>query len=217
MSNPHPHGTQPVLTAGTDLAEAQAALILVHGRGASAQSILPLAAELVNADAPFAFLAPQAQGSTWYPNSFLAPMEQNEPKLSSALQAVDALVHKVIESGIPAEKIVIGGFSQGACLASEYVARNARRYGGVVVFSGGVIGPQGTPRHYEGSLDGTPVFIGCSDVDFHIPVERVHETTETLRNLGAEVNEQIYPGMAHTIIQDEIDHARKVVASVLSS
>ena len=204
-----PHQGQPLLQQGKPLHEAQAAMILVHGRGATAQSILELAAVLPHPE--MAYLAPQAAGNTWYPYSFLAPMPQNQPGLDSGLQAVAEAVAKVEAAGVPAEKIIIGGFSQGACLASEFVARNAKRYGGLLVFSGGLIGPPGTPRDYAGSLDGTPVFIGCSDVDFHIPVERVEETAVTLHNLGASVNKKIYPNMGHTIIQDEIDQAQKII------
>ena len=204
-----PHQEQPLLQQGKPLHEAQAAMILVHGRGATAQSILELAAVLPHPE--MAYLAPQAAGNTWYPYSFLAPMPQNQPGLDSGLQAVADAVAQVEAAGIPAKKIIIGGFSQGACLASECVARNAKRYGGLLVFSGGLIGPPGTPRDYAGSLDGTPVFIGCSDVDFHIPVERVEETAVTLTNLGASVNKKIYPGMGHTIIQDEIDQAQQIV------
>ena len=210
-----PHQDQPLLQQGKPLHEAQAAMILVHGRGATAQSILELAAVLPHPE--MAYLAPQAAGNTWYPYSFLAPMPQNQPGLDSGLQAVAEAVAKVEAAGIPAEKIIIGGFSQGACLASEFVARNARRYGGLLVFSGGLIGPPGTPRNYHGSLAGTPVFMGCSDVDFHIPVERVEETAVTLTHLGAIVNKKIYPNMGHTIIQDEIDQALKIVNSVLAT
>ncbi len=204
-----PHQGQPLLQLGKPLNEAKAAMILVHGRGATAQSILDLAGVLPHPE--MAYLAPQAAGNTWYPFSFLAPMPQNQPGLDSGLQAVADAVAQVEAAGIPMDKIIIGGFSQGACLASEFVARNARRYGGLLVFSGGLIGPPGTPRNYDGSLDGTPVFIGCSDVDFHIPVERVEETAVTLTNLGAIVNKKIYPNMGHTIIQDEIDQALKIV------
>ena len=201
-----PHQEQPLLQQGKPLHEAQAAMILVHGRGATAQSILELAAVLPHPE--MAYLAPQAAGNTWYPYSFLAPMPQNQPGLDSGLQAVAEAVAKVEAAG---------GFSQGACLASEFVARNARRYGGLLVFSGGLIGPPGTPRNYHGSLAGTPVFMGCSDVDFHIPVERVEETAVTLTHLGAVVNKKIYPNMGHTIIQDEIDQALKIVNSVLAT
>ncbi len=208
-----PHQGQPVLEAGVELAEAKAAMILVHGRGASAHDILDLA-RVLDTDG-YAVLAPQAAGNTWYPNSFLFPMESNEPGLSSGLQVLNDLVADVEAAGVPAERIVLGGFSQGACLASEYVARNARRFGGLLVFSGGVIGPPGTSRDYEGSLDGMPVFVGCSDVDAHIPLERVEETADVFTELGGEVSLQIYPGMGHTIIQDEIDRANEIVRGVL--
>ena len=208
-----PHQGQNVHATGKPLNEAKAAMILVHGRGATAVSILELADHLHHPD--FAYLAPQAEGNVWYPYSFLAPMTQNEPGLSSGLQTISDLVSQVEASGIPAERIILAGFSQGACLASEYVARNARRYGGLLAFSGGVIGPLETPREYTGSLDGTPVFLGCSDVDFHIPLERVEETAVVFTNLGATVNKQIYPGMDHTIVQDEIEHAKKIVQNVI--
>jgi len=207
-----PHQGQQLLQQGKPLAEATAAMILVHGRGATAQSILELASVLPHPE--MAYLAPQASGNTWYPQSFLAPMPQNQPGLDSGLQAVADAVAQAEAAGIPPEKIIIGGFSQGACLASEFVARNAQRFGGLLVFSGGLIGPPGTPRDYDGSLNGTPVFIGCSDVDFHIPVERVEETAVTLTNLGASVNKKIYPNMGHTIIQDEIDQAQQIVINL---
>jgi predicted esterase len=162
-------------------------------------------------------LAPQAAGNTWYPYSFLSPIERNEPGLSSALQVVGDLVAQVEAAGIPAQKIIIGGFSQGACLASEFVARNPRRYGGLLVFSGGLIGPLEMLPTYSGSLAGTPVFVGCSDVDFHIPLQRVEETAAVLAELGGAVTKKIYPGMGHTIIQDELDQAQKIVQQVASS
>lgn len=206
------HQGQPVLTTGVPLDKAGAAMILVHGRGADARSILELAAEF---DQPaMAYLAPQAAGFTWYPNRFLAPIASNEPYLSSALQAVGDVLRQVEQAGIPAEKTVLLGFSQGACLALEYAARHARRYGGLVGFSGGLIGPPGTTFEYDGSLDGTPVFLGCSDVDFHIPVERVHETAAALRRLSGDVTERIYPNMGHTINQDEIDFVRGMLAEL---
>lgn len=209
-----PHQGQPVYTAGKPLAEAGAAMILVHGRGATAASILELSTALPHPD--IAYLAPQASGFTWYPYSFLAPMEQNEPGLSSGLQVLGDLVRHIETAGIPAERIFLGGFSQGACLASEYAARNARRYAGLLLFSGGLIGPEGTPRQYDGSLGGTPVFIGCSDVDSHIPLARVNETAEVLAGLGAVVEKQIYPGMAHKIIEDELNRANGLIARALA-
>lgn len=210
-----PHQGQQVYTAGKPLSAASAAMILIHGRGASAPDILQLAGELRHPD--FAYLAPQAANNTWYPYGFMEPMERNQPGLNSGLQVIADLIAQVEAADIPAERIVIAGFSQGACLSSEFVARNARRYGGLLAFSGGVVGPPGTPRDYDGSLDGTPVFLGCSDVDFHIPLARVEETAVTFTNLGADVNKQIYPGMGHTIIQDEIVHARKIVDGVLGA
>lgn len=207
-----PHQGQEILTAGKGLNESQAAMILIHGRGASAYDILELGTYLAAPE--MAQLAPQAANNTWYPYSFLNPLEQNEPYLSSALQVVADVVDRVEAAGIAAERIIIGGFSQGACLASEFVARHARRYGGLLLFSGGLIGPPGTPREYAGSLAGTPVFLGCSDVDFHIPLERVEETAEVLANLGGKVTKKIYPNMGHTIIQDEIDEAQTIVAHV---
>jgi len=208
-----PHQGQPVLRAGRPLAAARAAMILVHGRGGDAEGILDLANLLAHPD--FAYLAPQAAGNTWYPYSFLMPMTQNEPGLSSGLRVIADLITEIEAAGIPAERIVLAGFSQGACLASEFVARHARRYGGLLVFSGGVIGPPGTPRNYDGSLADTPVFLGCSDVDPHIPLERVQETAVTFTNLGAQVMTKIYPRMGHTIIQDEVDHAKNIVNGVI--
>ena len=207
-----PHQGQRIYSAGKPLTQASAAMILLHGRGASAPDILELADALHHPD--FAYLAPQAASNTWYPHSFLTPMQQNEPWLSSALQTVAAVVAQVNAAGIPNDKIVIGGFSQGACLASEYVARHAQRFGGLLVFSGGLIGPPGTPRSYIGGFAGMPVFVGCSDVDFHIPLERVDETAEVLARMGASVDKQIYPNMGHTIIQDEIDRAQEIVKAV---
>ncbi|MFZ4661616.1 MAG: alpha/beta hydrolase [Caldilineaceae bacterium] len=203
------HQGQPVYTAGKALTEAKGALILVHGRGATAQSILALGNELAHPD--LAYLAPQAAGNTWYPHSFLMPLAQNEPYLSSALQRIGEVVAQIEAAGIRTERIILGGFSQGACLASEFVARNARRYGGLLVFSGGLIGPPGTPRDYVGSLADTPIFLGCSDVDFHIPKERVMESAEVFRRLGAQVTAKLYPNLGHTIIEDELKYARQMV------
>lgn len=201
-------------SAGQRLDQAQAALILLHGRGATAAGILLLAEELYHP--AYSYLAPQAANNTWYPYTFLAPMQQNEPWLSSALSRVGETVAAVLAAGVPAERIVLGGFSQGACLASEFVARNARRYGGLLAFSGGLIGPPGTLRAYAGSLAGTPVFLGCSDVDPHIPQARVEETAAVLEGLGAQVTMRLYPSMGHTINADEITHARALLAAALS-
>jgi len=187
-------------------------MILVHGRGASAEDILSLGRELGRLD--LAYLAPQAEGYSWYPFSFLAPMERNEPGLSSGLALIGHLLGRLAAEGIPSERTVLLGFSQGACLTLEYAARNAQRFAGVAGLSGGLIGPPGTPRNYQGSLDGTPVFLGCSDRDPHIPLERVKETTEVLTRIGAQVTERIYPAMGHTVNEDELEHVRSLLAGL---
>ena len=193
-------------------------MILIHGRGATAPSILELSDLLHHPE--MAYLAPQAANNTWYPYSFLSPIPQNEPGISSGLQMIGDLIAQIEAAGIPRSKIIIAGFSQGACLSSEYVARNAvvgrnpDRYGGLLAFSGGVIGPLDMERTDSGDLRQTPVFIGCSDIDPHIPLRRVEETAELFTKLNAQVNKQIYPRMAHTIIQDEIDQAMKIVESI---
>lgn len=205
-----PHQDQPLVTAGASLEDATAAVVMVHGRGATAQSILQLAAEFERDDV--AYLAPQAAGNTWYPNSFLAPVESNEPGLSSGLQAVGNAVQEANAAGVPTEHTMVLGFSQGACLGSEFVARNATRYGGVVALSGGLVGPDETTRDYDGSLDGTPVFLGCSDVDPHIPAERVHETAAVFERLDADVTERLYEGMGHGVNADELAFVAEMVA-----
>lgn len=212
LSVESPHRGQPVYAAGQPLADARAALILLHGRGASAGDILMLAQELYHPH--YAYLAPQAAGNSWYPLSFLSPIQQNEPWLSSALEAVDALVRQVETGGIPLDRIVLGGFSQGACLASEYAGRNPSRYGGLLLFSGGLIGPPGGLSTYRGDMQGTPVFLGCSDVDFHIPSQRVLETVQVFESLAASVTYRLYPQMGHTINRDEIEQARALLRQV---
>ena len=207
--NTHPHAGQPVLTVGPPLGSARLAAILIHGRGASADDILGIAHELALPD--IAYLAPEAAGHTWYPYSFLSRIEQNEPHLGSALLVIEGLVEHIGQAGIPPERVVLMGFSQGACLTLEFAARHARRYAAIAGFSGGLIGPPGTARDYPGSFDGTPVFMGCSDVDPHIPVERVRESAEVYRGLGANVDERIYPGMGHTINRAEIDAVRNLL------
>jgi phospholipase/carboxylesterase len=204
-----PHGGRAVLAAGVPLEQARTAMVMVHGRGASARDILSLAGEFTAEGV--AFLAPEAAGNTWYPYSFLEFMDSNEPYLSSALAQLEWLLEAIESAGVPHERVILLGFSQGACLATEFAARNARRYGGVAGLSGGLIGPPGTPRDYAGSMDGTAVFLGCSDVDFHIPKERVLETAAVFRGLGADVTDRIYPGMGHTIIRDEIDHVQRIL------
>src|SRR5258706_8535514 len=196
-----PHQGQPVLTAGEPLAQARAALLMLHGRGASAEDILSRAGEL--AQPGFAYLAPQAAGYSWCPNSFLAPLASNEPYLSSALALVDTVLAQIAAAGIPLERTMLLGFSQGACLGLEYVARHARRYGGVVGCSGGLIGPDGTPRDHQGTLASTPVFLGCSDVDPHVPKARVDLSAEVLRALVGDVTRGIHPLLGHTAKPDE--------------
>jgi predicted esterase len=197
-----PHVGQPVLTAGPTPADARLTMILVHGRGASAEDILSLADEFQLDDV--AYLAPQASGHTWYPYSFLAPIEQNEPGISSAFAVLSQLIAALRDNGVEPERIALLGFSQGACLTLEYAARHARRYAGVFGLSGALIGPPGTARDYAGSFDGTPVFLGCSDVDPHIPLARVRESADMFRRLDAKVDERIYRAMGHTINADEI-------------
>lgn len=199
-------------TAGVPLTRAKAAMILLHGRGATAEGMLGLADVFAQPD--MAYLAPQAPGRTWYPYSFLAPLEQNEPHLSRALAQVGDLVEDLGRRGFGPEKIVLLGFSQGGCLALEYAARNAKRYGAVIGLSAALIGPEGTPRNYGGSLAGTRVVLGCSDVDAHIPVRRVKETSRILSSLGGDVVERIYPGMGHTINDDEIAQVRAALAKI---
>jgi len=208
-----PHQGQPVLAAGEPLHYAQAAMVMVHGRGATAKDILTVAGEL--AQPGFAYLAPQAAGNTWYPNSFLAPISSNEPGLSSGHAVIAEVLAQVSQAGIPSERTMLLGFSQGACLALEYAARHVRRYGGVAGLSGGLIGPDGTPRDYAGSLAGTPIFLGCSDADPHIPKERVQHTAEVLRRLGGDVTARLYPNMGHEINQDEIDFIRSMMGGLL--
>ena len=194
------HG-QRIVQAGEDLDSARAAMILLHGRGATAEDIMTIASEVLRPG--WAYLAPQAAGNTWYPNPFTAPLESNEPYLGAALDTVSRLVGRV-EARVPAQRIVLLGFSQGACLTLEWAARNARRFGAVVGLSGGLIGPDATPRDYPGTFDHTPVFLGCSDVDPHIPMSRVVETGKVLEGMGAKVTVQLYPGMGHMVGPEEL-------------
>jgi predicted esterase len=212
MSDNDPHRGQPVLAAGIPIDKAAAAMILLHGRGASAEDILSLAQHFYRDDV--AYLAPDAAGHTWYPFPFTAPVERNEPYLSSALGLVHAIVGSVEEQGVPAERIMLFGFSQGACLATEYSARHARRYGGVVALSGGLIGADVTQNNYAGEFAGTPVLLGCSDVDPHIPVARVRDTAAIFRSLGAEVDERIYPGFGHSVNEDEVGRIKEMLDAV---
>ena len=212
MQPPSPHQNQTILYAGAKLEHARAAMIMLHGRGATAESILALAEEFDQAD--FAYLAPQAANGTWYPNRFLAPTASNEPWLSSALRVVGEIAAQTNAAGIANERIVLLGFSQGACLALEYAARHAQRYAGVIGLSGGLIGAANEARHDHGHFNGTPIFLGCSDVDFHIPKERVEHAAKILQTLGAEVTMRLYRNMEHTVNHDEVKFIRALLAAV---
>ena len=194
-----------IITAGKKLTEAKKVLIMLHGRGGTAENILSLAEYLAVDD--YALIAPQAANNTWYPYSFMAPIQQNEPWLSSALSILDDVVKDIMAQGAGEKQIYFLGFSQGACLTLEFVTRNATRYGGVVAFTGGLIGDKIYRDHYTGDFGGTPVFIGTSNPDMHVPVERVYATTNILKDMQADVTEKVYPNMGHTITQDEIDNA----------
>ena len=199
---------EQILYAGNN-ADATSALIMIHGRGASADDILSLSENLNTRG--YLLAAPQATGNSWYPKSFLAPQKENEPWLSSALDLVHQTVHKIITRGITEKNIYFLGFSQGACLTLEYVARNAKRYGGIVAFTGGLIGDQINKSLYKGDFEMTPVFFGSSNPDMHVPVERVHASADIFRQMGADTTEKIYPNMGHTINQDEINKANSLI------
>jgi predicted esterase len=207
-----PHDGLPLLQRGEPLERASAAMLLLHGRGATAGDIYMDCEPLLD-EPGFTFLAPEASGDAWYPNRFTEPLEANEPWLSSALETVDGLLERVAQT-VPAEQVVLLGFSQGACMALEYAARRPRRYGAVVGLSGALIGPPEAPRQAEGSLQGTPVFLGCGDDDPHISSELVRAAGDHLRQLGGEVDVQIYPGMAHVVSADEIAHVRRLMAAL---
>ena len=198
-----------IITRGKKIPGAKKALIMLHGRGGTAEDILGFAAHL-NVD-EYALFAPEATGNSWYPLSFLALPEQNEPWLSSAINLIKELVDDIIAGGIPADNIYFTGFSQGACLSLEFVTRHATRYGGVAAFTGGLIGNKIYQENYSGDFKGTPVFIGSSDPDMHVPVERIHATTQILQNMHADVTEKIYKNMGHTINEDEIEHANRLI------
>jgi phospholipase/carboxylesterase len=208
-----PHQDQQLVTGGTDLADATAALVLAHGRGATARSIAQTGLEFHHEGV--AILAPQAARNTWYPNPFTAPVEQNEPGRTSGLQAIGDAIETATDAEIPTERVVVGGFSQGACLASEYVARNPTRYGGLVALSGGLIGESIDRDDYAGDLERTPAFFGCSDVDPHIPAERVHESAAVLEDLNAAVEKRLYEGMGHGINRDEVEYVSGLVADLV--
>lgn len=201
--------TKQVVSAGKPLSEADSAIIMIHGRGADAAGILSMAAYLPVKD--FAQLAPQATNHTWYPYSFMAPVEENEPWLSSAIQLLDEVVNDVVNAGIKKEKLFFLGFSQGACLTLEYTARRANRYGGVIAFTGGLIGADIDTGNYSGDFNQTPIFIGSSDPDPHVPASRVLASAAILRNMNAAVTDKIYKGMGHTISEDEIQQVKKLI------
>lgn len=208
------HDSGAIVSHGPALSEAACGLILLHGRGAGAADIMALGRRI--APDTCAVLSPEASGNTWYPVSFLMPREQNEPDLSDALARIGSLLATMIEAGIPRDKIVLGGFSQGGCLSLEYVARNPAHYGGVFALSGGLIGPQIALQDYSGSLEGTPVLIGCSDVDPYIPVERVRESAAVMEHLGAALDLRIYPGIAHTVVEDELEYMAGHLAALVT-
>ena len=205
------HDGQQVIRGGTPPKNARAAMILIHGRGATAEDIFSLGEEVTTGLSGVALLAPQAAGNTWYPQRFLAPVEQNEPFLSSALGVIGRLVAGLGQDGLKPESNVLIGFSQGACLSLEFAARNARRYGGVVGFSGALIGQPGAARDLKGSLEGTPTYLGCSDRDAHIPLSSVDESAEILARLGASVTKSIFPGMGHTVNSEELSVVQALV------
>jgi phospholipase/carboxylesterase len=204
------HG-QRIVEAGENLRSARAAMVLLHGRGATAEDIMTIASEVQSPG--WAFLAPQADGNTWYPNPFTAPIESNEPYLSAALETVSRVVKRV-ETTVPTQRLVLLGFSQGASLTLTWSAQNARRYGAVIGLSGGLIGPDGTARDHPGSFDGTPVFLGCSDIDPYIPMPRVVESGEVLKRMGANVTVRFYPGMGHLVSIEELQTIRELMARI---
>jgi predicted esterase len=209
-----PHAGQPLATAGAPLGTSPVVMILVHGRNAAPQNILSFVPAFARPD--ITYLAPAAAGGTWYPLSFMADKEKNEPGISSGLWVLEQLVQYVVRAGVRKDRIVLVGFSQGACLTSEFAASHADRYGGVVLYSGGLIGPPGTTWNYPGSLGGTPVFLGCSDVDAHVPKSRVDESAAVFQRMGATVTEQIYPGMGHLVNEEELAFTRTLLDEISS-
>lgn len=208
-----PHAGTRTLTYGASLKDARVAMIMLHGRGATPEDILGLAPAIDRGDV--AYLAPAAMHMTWYPNTFLVPQQANQPWLNSALQRISGLLGQVETAGIPMERVFLLGFSQGACLTLEYTARHTWRYGGVAGLSGGLIGTEDDLVGYHGLLDGTRVFLGCSDVDPHIPVERVDRTAGILQTLGANPTVRIYPGMGHLVNADELDAVQRMLTRLL--
>jgi predicted esterase len=209
-----PHAGQPLITAGAAIEDSRAAMILVHGRNAGPANILSIAATLNRSD--FAYLAPAAADGSWYPYSFMTEIAKNEPGLSSGLFVLDQLIHHIVARGMPRERILLLGFSQGACLSAEFAVRHAQRFGGLIIFSGGLIGPPGTRWDNPGSFHDTPVFLGCSDVDAHIPKDRVQESARVFERMGASVTLRVYPGMGHLVCDDEIAAAQGIMDGVLA-
>jgi phospholipase/carboxylesterase len=205
-----PHGTQGIVSIGSPLADPAGVLILLHGRGGTAEDILGLGEAI--APEQWAMLAPQASGNSWYPFSFLAPREQNEPYLTSALGRVQAAVDMALAAGIAAGKIAIAGFSQGACLATEFVGRNPRRYAALLAFTGGLIGPLGAPIKLTGDLAGTPVLLSSGDPDPHVPWARVQQSADLLQEIGGRVTIRRYPGKPHSVTGEELRSASDVLA-----
>ena len=210
-----PHAGQPILTAGAPKAAAEAALVLLHGRGARPGTVLDLADELGRSGVTH--IAPEAYHNTWFPHSFLAERELNQPHLDSALRAVDDAVELALDAGVPRENVVVLGFSQGACLASEYVYRNPERYGGLAALSGCLIGPEGTtwPDADEECTDGTPAFFGCDEDDPHVPAFRVRESADAYRERGADVTMRLYEGLGHQVSEDEMNWVRDTLDDLL--
>jgi len=210
-----PHAGQPVVTLGEPLGRGRATVIMIHGRDAAPKNILDLVPAFDRPDVTY--LAPAAAGNTWYPLSFMADVPRNEPGLSSGLAVIDGLVSRVAQHGVPRARIALLGFSQGACLTSEYAVRHAGRFGGVILYSGGLIGPPGTTWPYGGRFDGTPVFLGCSDVDGHVPRTRVEESAAVFERMGAVVTLKIYPGMGHLVNDEEIAFTRRLLADIVAA
>jgi phospholipase/carboxylesterase len=209
QKNLHDMHSKQIFTAGKKTSEAKKALMMIHGRGAFAEDILSLAGYFNLKD--YALIAPQAENNTWYPYSFLAPVKQNEPWLSSALKVLNEIMSDINSEGISSENIYFLGFSQGACLTLEFVTRNAGKWGGIVAFTGGLIGDKIYTENYKGDFSNTHVFIGSSDPDPYVPVERVHATSAILKNMHADLTVKIYPDMGHTINKDEIEQANTLI------
>ena len=207
-----PHAGQALASAGAPLGTSPIAMILVHGRNAAPANILSFVPAFARPD--ITYLAPAAAGGTWYPLSFMADQEKNEPGITSGLWVLDQLVQHVVRAGVRKDRVVLLGFSQGACLTSQFAASHADRYGGVVLYSGGLIGPPGTTWNYPGAFGGTPVFLGCSDVDAHVPKTRVDESAAVFQRMGAAVTEKIYPEMGHVVNDEEIAFARALLDEV---